>query len=389
MTDRFGAFRPGPFVPRAGAAAGPLPGLRFAVKDLIDVAGHVTGGGNPDWAASRPPAAADAPAVARLLAAGASLIGKTIADELAFGLDGRNAHYGTPVNGAAPTRLPGGSSSGSAAAVAGGLVDFALGTDTGGSVRVPASFCGLFGFRPSHGAISTAGVIPFAPSFDTIGWFARDAALLARIGAVLLPEKAGAALPAQARFCRDALCLADPDVAIRVVAAGRATARLGLAGADEIDLTDDRLTAWTDAYRILQGDEIRRGLGPWIRATRPRFGSNIAPRFASIWEISEVDVAQAARCRQAARARLDAVLERAILVVPTAPVVPPPRDIDEADLGRLYPRLLALTAPAGLGGLPQVTLPLAPLEEGPIGLSLIGPRGSDRALLALAAAISS
>ncbi len=389
MTDRYGAFCPGPLAPRAGAAAGPLSGLRFAVKDLIDVAGHVTGGGSPDWANGRPPAAADAPAVTRLLAAGASLVGKTITDELAFSLDGRNAHYGTPVNATAPTRLPGGSSSGSAAAVAGGLVDFALGTDTGGSVRVPASFCGLFGFRPSHGAVSTAGVIPFAPSFDTIGWFARHAALLARIGDVLLPERSGAALPARALFCRDALRLTDPDVATRVAAAGRAAPRLGLAAADEIDLTDDRLAAWTDAYRILQGDEIRCGLGQWIRATRPRFGPNIAPRFASIWEISEADVARAVRCRQAARAQLDAVLERAILVLPTAPVVSPPRDIDEADLGRLYPRLLALTAAAGLAGLPQVTLPLAPREAGPIGLSLIGPRGSDRALLALAAATSS
>src|SRR5271155_634032 len=186
LAPDFGAFVPGPRLTVAPTAAGPLSGLTFAVKDLIDVAGTPTGGGNPDWLKAQEPAATSAPAVEALLAAGATLYGKTITDELAFGLEGVNAHYGTPVNPACPDRIPGGSSSGSGVAVAAGLVDFALGTDTGGSVRVPASFVGVFGFRPTHGAVSTAGVLPFAPSYDTVGWFARDAGVLRRVGETLL-----------------------------------------------------------------------------------------------------------------------------------------------------------------------------------------------------------
>src|SRR4051812_37676361 len=165
---------------------GPLRGLRFAVKDLIDVAGHRTGCGNPTWLATHPPANVSAVCVEQLLAAGAQCEGKTITDELAFSLLGENHHYGTPLNPAAPDRVTGGSSNGSASAVACGLVDFAIGTDTGGSVRVPASNCGLWGWRPSHGLISVAGVMPFAPTLDTVGRFARTAQLLQRVAEVLL-----------------------------------------------------------------------------------------------------------------------------------------------------------------------------------------------------------
>ena len=169
-----------------GAPGGPLAGLTFAAKDLFDIAGHVTGAGNPDWLRLHTPAPRTAPVVQTLLDAGADMVGKTHTDELSRGIFGENAHYGTPTNPRAPGRVPGGSSSGSAAAVAGGLVDFALGTDTGGSVRIPASFCGIFGIRPTHGRLSLDGVVGQAPSFDTVGWLARDADLLARVGAVLL-----------------------------------------------------------------------------------------------------------------------------------------------------------------------------------------------------------
>ena len=173
MRDPYNAFcKHGPDR-LTGAAAGPLAGLTCAIKDLFDIAGYVTGGGNPDWHASHEAARRTAPVVQKLLDAGATIVGKTHTDELSRGIFGENAHYGTPINPKAPGRVPGGSSSGSAAAVAGQLVDFALGTDTGGSVRVPASFCGIYGLRPSHGRLPFEGVLPQAPSFDTIGWFAR------------------------------------------------------------------------------------------------------------------------------------------------------------------------------------------------------------------------
>ena len=189
MTDGLGAFVPGGEIDIAGAARGPLAGLAFAAKDIFDVAGRVTGCGNPDWARSHGPAGETAPAIRALLEAGAALRGKTVTDELAYSLNGQNFHYGTPANVNAPGRIPGGSSSGSASAVAGGLVDVALGSDTGGSVRVPASYCGTYGIRPSHGRLALDGIMPLAPSFDTVGWFARDPAVLCRVGEVLFEAK--------------------------------------------------------------------------------------------------------------------------------------------------------------------------------------------------------
>ncbi|MDB5398517.1 MAG: glutamyl-tRNA amidotransferase, partial [Rhodopila sp.] len=164
------AFVPGARCQVAGAATGPLAGMGFAVKDLIDVAGVPTGGGNPDWPRYYPTPEKHAWVVQRLLGAGASVIGKTITDEVSLGILGENAHDGTPLNPAAPDRVPGGSSSGSASAVAAGICDFALGTDSGGSVRVPASFCGLYGIRPTHGRMDFSGITVQSPSADTCGW---------------------------------------------------------------------------------------------------------------------------------------------------------------------------------------------------------------------------
>src|SRR6266480_663273 len=210
--DTLGAFCRHTHVAMEGAAAGPLCGTTFGVKDLYHIAGHRTGFGNPVWFETHPVADRTAVAVQRLLDASARMVGKTHTDELAYSLNGENRHYGTPVNANAPGRVPGGSSSGSAAAVAGGLVDFALGSDTGGSVRVPASFCGLYGVRPTHGRIPLDGILLQAPSYDTIGWFARDAELFARVGAVLLQSNVPAARPCRLVLAEDAFEVADAGV---------------------------------------------------------------------------------------------------------------------------------------------------------------------------------
>ena len=193
--------------------SGPLDGLTFAVKDLIDIGGYKTGCGNPNWRYTHPPATVNAVCVEQLLAAGARCVGKTVTDELAFSLLGENHFYGTPLNPKAPDRVPGGSSSGSASAVARGLVDFALGTDTGGSVRVPASNCGTWGLRPSHGFISVAGVNPFAPTFDTVGILASSAVVLAHAASVLLgQEHVPHEEPGTVHLLREAFSIADPEV---------------------------------------------------------------------------------------------------------------------------------------------------------------------------------
>ena len=169
--------------------------------------------GNPDWPKYYPVPTRHSWAVERLLDAGATLIGKTITDEVSLGIVGENAFYGTPVNVRAPGRVPGGSSSGSAAAVAAGICDTAIGTDTGGSVRVPSSFCGLYGIRPTHGRIDVTGMLPQAPSSDTTGWFARDAATFARVSSVMLGEAIPSALPSRLIVAADAFAFADTEVA--------------------------------------------------------------------------------------------------------------------------------------------------------------------------------
>jgi amidase len=371
-----GAFVPGPLVTQEPAATGPLSGLTFAVKDLIDVAGHVTGGGSPDWMRSHSRAERSAAAVELLLAAGGALRGKTVTDELAFSLEGVNMHYGTPLNPACPDRIPGGSSSGSASAVAAGLVDFALGTDTGGSVRVPASFCGLFGFRPTHNAIPLSGVIPFAPSYDTVGWFARESATLAAVGDVLLP-RAPATRIRKLIMARDAFALADASIE---TALREACTELGVS--DEIEIFEGRPGDWRECYRVLQGIEIWRELGPWITAIKPTLGGNIAPRFADAAMITEGDVVHWAPVRATFTSRLRAVLSDGIgLVIPTAPSIALRKHADGKKVSAFYEKALALTSIAGHAGLPQITLPVGSVDRCPVGLSIVAAAGHDRALL--------
>jgi amidase len=359
--------------------SGPLDGLTFAVKDNIDVAGCVSGAGNPDWRATHLPAAQSAPCVQALLAAGATLVGRTICDELAFSLEGRNAFDGTPENPAYPEGLPGGSSSGSAVAVAAGLADFALGTDTGGSVRVPASFCGLFGFRPSHGRIPLEGVVPLAPSYDTVGWFARSADILQRVGAALLGEKLANTAPPRLLLAEDAFdMLAGPDRAALLHAAR------ALGAQESCNLFEGQQDLWRECYRVVQGSEIWRAHGDWISGTHPRFAPDIAARFADAAAITTHEIHAMVALRQTIAAHiLDLVPTGTFLLMPTAPGPALRRDAAGAAIGEFYGQALALTSAAGHAALPQLSLPVAATRQGwPLGLSAVGVPGSDAALLA-------
>jgi len=385
--DALGAFVPAPQPHIAGKEGGPLSGLTFAAKDIFDVAGFVTGCGNPDWARSHAPATAHAPAVQALLDAGAELVGKTITDELAYSLNGQNFHYGTPTNVNAPGRIPGGSSSGSAAAVAGGLADLALGSDTGGSVRIPASYCGLYGIRPTHGRITLEGVMPLAPSFDTAGWFARDAATLARVGAVLLGAQGKAARWQRLLLAEDAFALALP-AAQSVLAplverlAQRLTPAQKVRAAEGGSLED-----WMWRFRHIQAREIITTQGDWIAATKPRFGPEIQERFDWAATITEEQAAPAREAREVFAQRLAGLLgDDALLCLPTAPGIAPLCSSDAEQLVAHRKAVLSLTSIAGLARLPQVSLPLARLDGCPLGLSLIAPAGRDADLLAFAEA---
>jgi amidase len=320
-----------------------------------------------------------------LLGAGAKLVGKTVTEELAFSVIGTNPYYGTPQNVAAPGRVPGGSSSGSAAAVGGGLVPLALGSDTGGSVRVPASYNGIYGMRPTHGRISLEGVMPLAPSFDTVGWFARDPGLFATAGRVLLDDDARGGRPGRVLIATDAFARLEPGVEDALRPAIRHVEEW-LGAAEAITLSEDGLDAWYDAFRILQGAEAWVAHGAWIEEARPRLGPMLQERLRFIRTITADQIAAAGAARRRIRARLDALLGNdTILILPSAAGVAPRIDASAAEHEAVRARVIGITCIASLGELPQVSLPLARLAAGPVGLSLVAPRGRDALLLDLVA----
>jgi amidase len=387
--DPVGAFVDYPPVPVASAENGPLSGLTFAVKDLFDVAGYPTGCGNPIKRAESPKQAESAPIVARMLAAGARFIGKTHTDELAFSLNGQNMHYRDPINVRSNGRLTGGSSSGSAAAVAAGLCDFALGSDTGGSVRLPASFCGLFGIRPTLGRVPIDGAMPLAPAFDVPGYFADQASVFTRVAPIFLGEDDRRFVPRRLFRADDAFALMLSAEQGEALAAAQAQVEGYLGRAEPVVLAPEGLHRWFLAFRTIQSAEAWAHHGAWIKARDPKMTPGVRERFEFGRTISPVQLAAAKAERQAIRERLETILgDDAVLMLPTAPTIAPRRDLSLQDLQSFRERALAILCIAGLGGLPQVSIPLASFQTCPLGLSLIGPHGTDRGLVDLAAAIA-
>lgn len=384
--DDLNAFVPGPRCTVQGAPGGTLSGLSFAVKDLIDVAGWPTGGGNPDWLRANPVPARHAWVVQTLLTAGASVIGKTITDEVSLGILGENAHDGTPLNPKAPDRVPGGSSSGSASAVAGGLCDFALGTDSGGSVRVPASFCGLYGIRPTHGRIDFSGITVQAPSADTCGWFARDAATFARVGEVLCNAALPTRLPTRLLVATDAWGFADEAVQIALTPMlARLSTLIGTR--EDVLLAPQGLSVWQRAQRVLQGSESWKTFEPWLDVYNPRFAFSVARNLVMASMLTDAERSAAALMRAEAWARMRQLLpDGTILCLPTTPFPAPRRGLRNSELGFLRERISCLTSHGGLTGVPQLNLPGASVDGAPVGLSIVGPHGSDLTLMAVALA---
>jgi amidase len=377
-------------------ASGLLDGLTFAVKDLIDVAGHLTGCGNPTWRTTHPPAVANAVCVEQILAAGARCLGKTITDELAYSLLGENFFYGTPLNPRAPDRVPGGSSSGSASAVACGAVDFAFGTDTGGSVRVPASNCGIWGMRPTHGIISLAGVSPLAPGFDTVGILACSADILHRAMSVLLSiDIVEGASPEKVFLLREAFDLCDPEArkaieeALKELRAlfGERLREISIREIDEDAVSTD-LMHWNDIYRVVQRGEAMNCLGGWVESTRPAFGHIIAESVALMKNLDRQQIPEMQKRREDYFRRMRNFLgKKDLLCIPTASSPAPYKGSitkRDQDPDEYYPRTLCLTSIAGVSRAPQISMPVAEVAGAPFGLSLIGRTGEDAFLLAVA-----
>jgi amidase len=383
--DTAHAFMPYPDVDVPRAGTGPLSGLSFGVKDLFDVTGYPTSGGQPFLLALSGIKSRHADTVAKLLQAGASFAGKTVTDELAFSVNGQNAHFGSPINGAAPDRISGGSSSGSASAVSSGLCDFALGTDTGGSVRAPANHCGLIGLRPTHGRVSLRGALDMAPSLDTCGWFARDIDTFLRVGEVLLGEDTQP-LPAKVRLLRssqlESLVQADAVSAVQG-AIERVIAGLGAAHALASDTFDIESMFWT--VRHIQGHEtwgVNRAL---ITQYAPPLGPGVAERFAWSSQVTDAQMEEARARREQLRTRwLDLLGDDGVLVLPTMPDIAPLRTQTEGELDDYRQRAVRLLCLAGLAGCPQINLPLATRAGAPLGVSLMAAPGRDLSLIRLA-----
>ncbi len=380
-------WMPYPPVSVAHAASGPLRGLRFGVKDVFHVAGYPTSMGQPLLAARGGVQHETAPLVQLLLDAGAQLAGKTITDELAFSMTGHNVHYGQPINGAAPTRITGGSSTGSAAAVSHGEADFALGTDTGGSVRAPANHCGLWGLRPTHGRVSCEGVMALAPSFDTCGWLARDAKVFARVSAAVLGVDGANLGPPRWLWPTDLWSLAQTRASQTL----RPLARRALRdeGHSRVTVMDGATDEAYWAFRHLQGHEVWQQWGAFVQREQAPLGGTTAARMRWAQSIEAKQVREAKTWRRAFSQRMDALLgANGVLLVPTMPDIAPLRLAPEASVEDYRERAIRMLCVAGLAGLPQVNIPLASRLGAPLGLSLIGPRGSDAHLVAWALALA-
>jgi amidase len=364
--------------------AGPLADLSFAVKDLIDVAGFKSAWGSPDRLRDAEAAKATAPAALVPLMAGAHLIGKTHTDEVACGMFGMNPHFGTPINPKATARVPGGSSSGSASAVAANFCDFALGTDTGGSIRVPASFCGLYGLRTTYGRISVAGIMAMAPSFDTVGWLARDALTLRRVGEMYFGP-IGQLRSSRLLLARDAFDIPARNIGEALLPAARSLQRL-----TEINLFAEGTDHWLETFRPLQLYDLWSTLGAWGKAPGRTLSPAVAERIDLSATVDPARVASAVIRREALTGRLVNLLgDDGVLILPTAHDLPPLRDAPLSAQVGFREKTLALTCVASLCRLPQINIPAVVVDGCPVGLSLIaGPRGDER-LLDIAEAIGS
>jgi len=379
---------------RAGQSLGPLDGVVITIKDLFDVAGEVTRAGSAVLARTAAAASDDAPTVARLRAAGAVIVAKTNMTEFAFSGVGLNPHYGTPGNPNDRTRIPGGSSSGGAVACADGIGEIAIGTDTGGSTRIPAALCGLVGWKPTARRVSNEGVHPLSPSLDSVGCMAHSVAACALADAVLAADSCEPVVPASLSGLRIGLLSGvvltelDAHVAQRWQAL---VSRLSRAVRCE--------DVQVDALSVMEAVNGRGGIAPpeayaLHRDLLAAHGDGVDPFVRSRMQGGAARSAEDVRECLAERARGCELFERVfdtydVLALPTTAIVAPTFDElrDEARLAAKNRLLLRNTSIANFFDLCAVSLPLQDGHALPCGLMLFGKHGADRALLQRAAAI--
>ncbi|MFT6270080.1 MAG: Asp-tRNA(Asn)/Glu-tRNA(Gln) amidotransferase A subunit family amidase [Alphaproteobacteria bacterium] len=366
----------------------PLHNMSLAVKDLFDVKGIPTGAGNPDWLRTHPIPNKTNSTVATLIAQGAVYKGKTLTDELAYSLNGQNIHYPALVNPNNPERFAGGSSSGSAVAVATMLADIGLGTDTGGSIRVPASYNGLFGIRTSHGLLPMDNMVPLAPSFDTIGWMCSSIDELEKVAQVLLPEQDESALsavtqePLKLSISNNLIACSEQSDQIKLMV--KAIDDSNIVDCDQVDISVNTFKI-SETFRTLQGYEIWQQHGDWISRTQPTFASDIQKRFNWCQNITLKDYNLAKQRQQSFHAYINSHFQKYdVILLPTTPGLSPLLNTPAKELGEYRNNLMTFTAIAGLAGLPQIHLPLFTINKASCGVSLIAPKNQDLRLIHIA-----
>tara|TARA_B110000240_G_scaffold130382_1_gene144761 strand:- start:682 stop:1818 length:1137 start_codon:yes stop_codon:yes gene_type:complete len=358
---------------------GNLKNLKFVLKDMCDVKNIKTSCGNPDFYKACEPAKKHAEFLSNILSEGAILEGITICDEFFYSVIGENSHYGTPKNLNAPNCVPGGSSSGSAAALTTDLFDFSIGSDTGGSVRVPASFCGLLGIRPTHGRINANGVYPMAPSFDTIGWFSNNIKTFQKIGEVLLDKNENENITFnQFVIAEDLLELVDTDIKNQFNSYYKELHP----NIKHIRLSKFSKSEIADNFRILQAGEIKEHVIPWIEKNKPKISLEINSRIEMASEILPLEIDAAKTFRQEIISEINNSLpEGDIAIFPTTPFSAPKCGQSDQDLGSDRKKIMEMTSIAGMTSRPQISIPKFKGKTGPVGISILGWQYSDEILL--------
>ncbi|MEG3755046.1 amidase [Psychromonas arctica] len=367
----------------SATGSGLLNNKSFVFKDLFDVAGFITGAGNPAWLNSHESADNTSPLIDKLLSQGANCVGRVQTDELAYSLNGQNIHYGTPTNPIAPNCLPGGSSSGSAVAVAIKEADFSIGTDTGGSVRVPASYCGLFGLRPTLGKLDLSSAFTLSTSFDTAGIFSRDLSLLSDVFITLAEDKKTGQKAAQI-YLDDTLAKSLSEARLTSLQAWCQTSSIKLLDCNllaELAIELDQLSL---LFRTIQGYEIIQEHGQWLTKYGDTLDPSILLRVDWARTITSAEYHDAKKQQQDFTDKVTNYLQQlnGLFVLPTTPSGAPLLTLTGEKLADYRSQLMGLTSIAGLSGLPQLHLPMTDLDEGPCGFSLMGLANTETDLIA-------
>lgn len=363
-----------------GMEEGPLSDLVFAVKDVFKVLGSTYSNGHPTWLETHGPDDFTSSFIVKMLESGADLVGKTVCDELCYSISGENWHYGSAINPHDPRRLTGGSSGGSGAATAGGLVDFAFGSDCLGSVRVPASYNGVIGIRPTFQRIQNDGEAPYCKSMDVLGYVARNSEIFMRVSRVLMEEDEERGACKKLLIADDCFEMVEQRVADAFKLALRYLEEK-IETVERVKVAPEGLVNWVKTFQMIQGYEVWESYGGWVRKYQPTLPPGQKNRLLAASKITLQEYKEAQEKKKMIAARMEElVLPGSVLCLPTAASIAPLKSASLAEINASRLQSSSLLCISPLSGTPQITLPLSSMEDVPLGLSLIGAKGTDLAL---------